>query len=171
MIRFSHLQLEDVGDGKHWDVLAPLTYMIDPVAIKPWPIITVPGSTKMGERFTTDLASCPRWAWSLGYGPTGKYNRAALIHDLLYAGNILPRWRCDEIMIEASFALGVSLPIRTIMYTAVRVGGYGPYWHKNTCRSIAKVRALMGLYEGSLECVDPKDIKRPLWSDGIYRGR
>jgi hypothetical protein len=66
--------LEDVGDGTHWVVAAPLMWHdpdLDQVFVVP-------------RGFVTDLGSIPRLLWSI-YPRDGIYRKAAVIHDWLCA--------------------------------------------------------------------------------------
>lgn len=84
--------------------------------------------------FKTDLASIPRLGRWLFKGH-GKYTLAAIVHDWLYArkGRIEllggGEWRytraeADAVFLHALAELGVSLPSRYTMYSAVRAGGW-----------------------------------------------
>jgi hypothetical protein len=80
----------------------------------------------------TDFASIPKALWSI-FPPTGKYVKAAVVHDYLttYKGSISIRGKeknyskkqVDQIFLEAMKVLGVSLPIRRAMYYSVRLFG------------------------------------------------
>jgi hypothetical protein len=116
-------------DGKHWILLSPFIYRV--------------GSADSDEvvfvhaGFKTDFASIPHWAWPVLGHPTGKHGKAAVIHDYLYQYPYVRRlhicsWnrsrrRCDQIFLEGMKVLGVSWWKRTVMYSAVRVGGRGPW--------------------------------------------
>jgi hypothetical protein len=94
--------------------------------------ITVPAG------FVTDLASVPRWAWTL-VPPDGPWVKAAIVHDFLYATGGTGKWKrhpaaitrpqpysrleADGIMREAMENRGVSWLSRNLIYTAVRLGG------------------------------------------------
>ena len=85
--------------------------------------ITVPSG------FVTDLASVPRPLWSL-FPPSGKYLEAAVVHDFLYVTEyppdlIVTKKMADQIFLEAMKSLGISAPIRYVMYLGVRFGGKG----------------------------------------------
>ena len=94
--------------------------------------ITVPAG------FITDLASIPQFAWSFGFGPAGRWSRAAVVHDFLYATGGSGLWKgakwisrpapysrpeADAIFDRAMAVLGVPTWRRAIMWAAVRVGG------------------------------------------------
>ena len=114
-------------DGKYWVLLSPFEYYV--------------GDESGDERifvhagFETDFASVPRFAWPIIGHPTGQYGKAAVVHDYLYqfpaAGvdDERTRRRCDQIFLEGLCVLGVPWWKRTLMYSAVRVGGGGS-WKK-----------------------------------------
>lgn len=151
MIRWSELDMVDIGNGVDFELRQPLTFWLNEVEK-----ITVP------KLFVTDLASVPQIFWTV-YPKHGKYTRAAVMHDFIYSGAFLPRKLCDELFLQAMYTLGVPWWQAYSMYTAVRVfGGFAQA--QDTCRSIAKVRSLSTppYYTGDLNNVDPCTIKRPL---------
>jgi len=83
-------------------------------------IITVPVG------FITDLASIPRIFWTI-LPPNGKYAKAAVIHDYLYANKIKTKEYADNIFLEAMEVLGVEETKRYIIYYAVKAFGKGAY--------------------------------------------
>ena len=88
-------------------------------------LITVPVG------FVTDLASIPQLAWSLGFGPSGRWNRPAVVHDYLYSTGGLSgqfsRAQADRILDQAMAACGVPAWRRAVIWAAVRLGG-SPGW-------------------------------------------
>lgn len=78
--------------------------------------------------FKTDLASIPRIAWNV-LPKSGRYDRAAVVHDFLYAtaAGGITRGQADGVLSEAMGVLGVGAWTRRIIYTAVRVGGWKPW--------------------------------------------
>ncbi len=111
----------------------------DPLAYRPGDrtqTITVPPG------FVTDLASIPRWAWTL-LPPDGPWVKGAIIHDFLYAtkgtgvwkhhspgitrGRAYSRGEADGILREALENRGVDWLRRGIIWAAVRIGG-GSGW-------------------------------------------
>jgi len=78
--------------------------------------------------FETDFASVPRIFWRV-IPPWGRYARAAIVHDYLYASHIVGRKEADKIFLALMRALGVPWRTRTTMYWAVRLGG-GRAWEK-----------------------------------------
>jgi len=97
-------------------------------------IITAPKGT------VTDGASIPRFFWRL-IGPpmTGRYRKAAIIHDAGYTGSLVwtqfhkkktyTRKEVDALFLRLMKALGVSWWRRRLMYWAVRWFG-GRHWTK-----------------------------------------
>jgi hypothetical protein len=84
-------------------------------------IITIP----IG--FETDFASIPRAFWSW-LPPTGKYSRAAVIHDFLYrTPGMATRAQADAVLREAMEILNVGWLTRQIIYNGVRLGGGSSY--------------------------------------------
>lgn len=83
-------------------------------------VIVVPAGT------VTDLASVPRVLWMV-FPPHGKWAKAAIIHDYLYANAIGTKIYADKVFLEAMQTLGVPIVKRTLMYWAVRLFGRGAY--------------------------------------------
>ena len=76
--------------------------------------------------FVTDFASVPRFFWRL-LPPLGRYNLASLVHDFLYRTGDCTRAQADMIFYDLMEYLGVSYPVRLVMWLGVRVGG-GRVW-------------------------------------------
>ena len=84
-------------------------------------IIVVP------KGFETDFASVPRILWNI-LPPIGKYTKAAVIHDYLYAkGENLTRNKADAVFLEAMRDLDVWEVTRFSMWMGVRLGGWVPW--------------------------------------------
>jgi len=104
--------------GKKWELVQSLHFVIDSDTI-----IDVP------KGFVTDLASIPRLLTPL-FPIHGLQTRAAVVHDYLYSeqGDIdcgpFTREQCDEIFLIGMEQLGVGWLKRTMMYNAVRAGGW-----------------------------------------------
>jgi hypothetical protein len=81
------------------------------------------GKVTVPAGFATDFASVPRAFWRI-IPPWGKYNRAAVVHDWIYSENRFSRKAADWIFLDLMRRLGVSWWKRTVMYRAVRVGGW-----------------------------------------------
>jgi hypothetical protein len=86
-------------------------------------VIVVPAGT------VTDLASVPRLLWVI-LPPHGRWAKAAIIHDYLYANGIGTKEFADRVFLEAMEILGVPKTKRTLMYWAVRLFGRGSYQQK-----------------------------------------
>lgn len=105
-------------DDYRWQVLAPFEYHVG--AYPSATVICVPAGT------VTDLASVPRLLWAI-FPPHGRWAKAAIIHDFLYARGIGSKAYADRTFLEAMEVLGVSRVTRTLMYWAVRLFGRGAY--------------------------------------------
>jgi hypothetical protein len=100
--------------------------------------------------FVTDIASVPRFAWTLaGILPDGLHRAAAVVHDFLYqwrgrlrpgcleaclsnstwvpSDRVFTRQDCDKIFLEAMKDAGAVPWKANAMYWAVRLFG-GPAW-------------------------------------------
>jgi len=74
----------------------------------------------------TDLASVPRVLWAF-FPPHGRYAKAAIVHDFLYANAVGTKAWADRVFLEAMEVLGVPVWRRRLMYLAVRAFGRGSY--------------------------------------------
>lgn len=108
------LRLEDI-DGDNFLLTEPLIYRTHSNEV-----IEVPAG------FVTDFASIPRFFWRI-YPPSGKYNKAAVVHDYLYRYGIGTKADADRIFREAMEDLGVNGFQRWTMYYAVKFGGKGNF--------------------------------------------
>ena len=76
------------------------------------------------QGFISNGASIPRFFWRLIGSPwSGKYGRAAVVHDYMCFAEKVPRKQADKIFLEIMQELGVSWWRRGVMYWAVRVAG------------------------------------------------
>lgn len=123
------LENRTVGNRK-WKLLSDLTYITD------MGFNHIQITAKTG--FQHDLASIPRIFYGL-IPKTGRYDRAAVIHDWLYVygecvinGMMTPidKKFADDVFYDAMLAAGVNRWRAKIMYWAVRVGGKG-VWDKH----------------------------------------
>lgn len=105
-------------DGYWFELLSPFEFHVG--AYPSADVIRVPAG------FVTDLASIPRWLWSL-IPPDGKYAKAAIVHDYLYTQAIGTKSYADDIFLEAMTVLGVPTWKRKVMHTAVIFFGRGSY--------------------------------------------
>lgn len=86
----------------------------------------VTGFVVVPTNFITDFASVPRFLWPL-IPPTGRYTRAAVLHDYLYSKGCkydFERWMCDELLFQACQALGAKKWRCYAIYWGVRLGGW-----------------------------------------------
>jgi len=72
--------------------------------------------------FVTDLASIPRPFWPI-FPPHGRYAKAAIVHDYLYAYGMFSRKYADDVLFEGMSVLGVPAWRKYIIYSAVRMFG------------------------------------------------
>lgn len=105
-------------DNYRWQLLAAFEYHVGSYPSDT--VIRVPAGA------VTDLASVPRLLWAI-FPPHGRWAKAAIIHDYLYARAIGSKASADRTFLEAMTVLGVSHFTRTLMYWAVRWFGRGNY--------------------------------------------
>jgi hypothetical protein len=132
----SHLGLTMAEDERGWPIKKDgrCTWLVET------PLAYEVGEEGSGETITvprgatTDLASIPRFAWSVGFPPDGPWLKAAVIHDNLYRrrGDVIrtrpapyTRSEADGILREAMKVLGVGAFERGVIWWAVRLGGAG----------------------------------------------
>ncbi len=115
------LEIEYI-DGRTYRVVEPFVYLVD------GELIVVPSG------FETDFASIPRPIWNL-LPPTGKYGKAAVVHDYLYVmggkipevpGRVFTKKEADRMFLDAMGDLDVPW-YRFLMYQAVRWFGRGSF--------------------------------------------
>lgn len=107
-----------IGAGR-WELKAPFEYRDPPGYVL---VIRVPVG------FVSDGASIPRFAWSLIGSPwSGKYARAAVIHDYGYFKQTYSRKKVDDLFLKGMEILGVPIWNRRIMYWCVRVFAWIPW--------------------------------------------
>ena len=105
------LHLQDI-DGEQFQLLTPLIYRAADKTL-----YAVPAG------FVTDFASIPRGLW-WRYPKSGKWNRAAVLHDYLYVAGTRSRDQADALFLEALEACDVHWWTRRVFYQAVRLGGW-----------------------------------------------
>lgn len=111
---------EPLDDGVNWVVVEDFYYDTD-VPIKGFRVVVPKG-------FTTDFASIPRILWTLVGAPTGKYTRAACVHDRLYrTKGLATRAQADRVLLEAMKVSHVNILQRWAIYLGVRLGGHWSY--------------------------------------------
>jgi hypothetical protein len=116
------LQVECLDDGRHYRLLAEFDFASEVLER----IIRVPFG------FVTDFASVPRVLWAL-IPPTGRYSKAAVIHDLAYQcpemiTPIITRLQGDRLLLEGMCALRTGWLTRWLIFWGVRAGGW-PTWN------------------------------------------
>ena len=122
----------DMSKDFSWILQEPLIYENDKY------IITV----KAG--FDFDFASIP-WLLRRVLPKNGKsYDRAAAIHDGLYASQALPKAICDDVFLEAMLVDKTNETIADAMHLAVKVGGTKAY---NDTEELEKYKALVEVVE------------------------
>lgn len=112
--------LRAFGDQRHWVLAEPMTWRIGDTDLS----ITVP------RGFVTDMASVPQPMWSLGLTPTGRYGRAAIVHDYLYWAQGCTRSQSDRLMLKAMQESGVDAATIDTIHAGLSLGG-GPAWTAN----------------------------------------
>ena len=86
---------------------------------------------QVNPKFDFDGASIPKALWGIIGSPmTDGYQRAACLHDALYASEHFNRKTCDELFLEAMKSDSVGYFKRYAMYNAVRIFG-GAVWAKH----------------------------------------
>jgi len=84
--------------------------------------------------FETDMASIPRALWNL-YPPFDpEYRAATIVHDGIYAAELLTRAEADWALLEAMQAQGSSWWTRNVFWSMVRTFG-GAVWAEHTDES------------------------------------
>lgn len=88
----------------------------------------------LNEKFTTDLASIPRFLWSIPGFARDDYKKAALVHDYLYylhdEGRELKGFKESNIILyEALRALGCCKARANMYYYSVQTFGK-PIWNR-----------------------------------------
>lgn len=111
------LQIQQVdNDETRWKIIGPFRYWTKGWHIgdenNPEECIVVPVG------FVTDFASVPKLFWNI-LPPTGRYGKAAIVHDFLYFTAIVNKDDADSIFLEAMKVLGVAWATRQAMYYAV----------------------------------------------------
>lgn len=92
------------------------------------------------KEFDFDGASIPQALWSVYGNPlTGKYKIAALVHDALYASQIVSRELSDKIFLDLMKQHKVGYIKRQTMYYAVRSAGWYS-WKQLTKKELEKYK-------------------------------
>jgi len=120
--------LKPFADNQQWMLVENLVYILGQTRVS----ITVP------KGFVTDFASIPQPFWSFGLSPSGRYSRAAIIHDYLYWTQACTRLEADNILVIAMKESMVPESTRNTIYRGVRLGG-ATAWNGN---ATARARGL-----------------------------
>ena len=112
-------------DGKRWKLQQGFSYCVGKE--------NSDEIIKIEKGFITDFASIPRLFWTIIGHPTGVYGKAAVVHDYLYATQIMTRRRSDAIFLEAMKVLKVSWWRRRTMWFAVRAWAWTA-WNRHKKR-------------------------------------
>lgn len=102
------------NDGLPYTLVSPLIFDSDVLK----QTLIVPSG------FQTDLASIPRGLWNI-LPKSGRYDRAAVVHDFLYQTGGCTRAEADGVLKEAMQTLKVSGWQIAMIYLGVRIGGGG----------------------------------------------
>jgi len=113
---YSELHVEVLDDGRKRKLVKDLIYYSKLLN----QIIVVP------KGFITDFASVPRIFWNI-LPPSGRYTKAAVLHDYLYQTHLINKETADNIFKEAMECLGVSKFKIWSMYGAVKFFGASSY--------------------------------------------
>lgn len=109
-------------DERWRSVYIPFSYAVGSLEA-PEEVIEVPVG------FHTDYATIPKFLHFI-LAPAGKWAKAAVIHDYLYAQpGTRTRKECDDIFFEGMCVLGVSSWKKYAAYFAVRLFGW-KFWKK-----------------------------------------
>lgn len=108
----------------------------------------------------TDLASThklPPLMFKV-FPPNGPWNQAAVLHDFLYAAELVKRSTADWVFRNALHAIGCIPKWKVdMMYMGVRIGG-GVTYKEHTYARILGLRNLIGIHDMN---------SFPLWNDGM----
>jgi hypothetical protein len=102
-------------DGREWEVVEAFEYHVGE-----YPSQHV---IEVEEGFITDFASIPPIFWPI-LPPTGKYGKAAVIHDKCYSCKMCTRRKADDIFLEAMGVLNVGSFTKHTIYNMVRLFGW-----------------------------------------------
>lgn len=123
------------ADGNEWVLVEPLRYSIRDSGL----VITVP------KGFVTDFASIPRMFWAVLI-PTGRYGRAAIVHDYLYWEQSCTREQADRILLLGMTESGVDRVKRDTIFAAVRLAGNATWLANAEERRLGKPRVIPDAY-------------------------
>ena len=100
---------------------------------------------RVKKGFDFDAASIPKGLWSIYGSPlNGNYVVASLIHDGLYASQIMSRELSDKIFLDLMKQHGVGYLKRQTMYYAVRTAGWYA-WKQLTKEELEKYKEFVNV--------------------------
>jgi hypothetical protein len=102
---------------------------------------------RINKGFETDGASIPNTPmirWIIGHPFSMPLLPCALVHDALYAGELLPRKECDWLFLELMKRAKIGWLKRNTVWSAVRLGG-SIVWSRHTVDSVLKARKFCSL--------------------------
>lgn len=118
--------------------------------------------------FVTDFASIPKILWSTGLTPTGRYGRAAIIHDFLYWSQGCTKVQSDRLLVIAMKESQVDKIDEKLIYAGVSVGG-AKSWKDNQEMRERKVLRVVPLeyrtFEANRRWLEYREI---LMTKGVY---
>lgn len=138
------LDVRPLDDGRNWLVLEDFYYDTD-IRLTPDPMVlryVVPGPLSpyvvrrvtgwgvvIPKGFITDFGSIPRVAWPIVGGPAdSKARKGFVVHDGLYrTPGLCTRPQADSVLLECMKFSGSGWWERSLIYSAVRVGGGSSY--------------------------------------------
>lgn len=142
-LQFVDLNDELPGDRIRLMLLAPLVY--DSALLQ--------CTTRVPEKFVTDLGSVPRVLWNL-VPPMGRADKGFVIHDWLYQQGTCTRGQADAVLEEAMEVLQVRWSLRAAIYRGVRLGGFlawRSYRQKAHVEVVAKTLAKLADPQGVVQ--------------------
>jgi len=114
-------------------------------------IYTLPDGRRIliKKGFIFDGASIPRFFWRvIGHPLDHEFIRAVLLHDGLYAAELLAQSLSDEAFLEfMKYYDDIGWFKRNTMYKGVRIGG-STVWKNHTVESVNNARAYVSFIEG-----------------------
>ena len=107
-----------------------------PATVGGWDVVV-----HVAPSFRTDGASIPRLLWRvLGSPYDPDVIAAAIAHDALYRGEIVPRKDADAAFLALMAENGVRRRKRLLLWLGVRLFGWATTWRKHTPESVAEAR-------------------------------
>lgn len=112
---FTKLIVSPLDDGRTWELIEEFYYHKDDKT-----------SFEIPKGFKTDFASIPRFLWVF-ISPTGKHDKAAVLHDYLYRTRKVTRRDADMLFLEGMTVQKVASWRKYSMFIAVRLFGWRFY--------------------------------------------